>query len=172
MAAGVGSRYGGVKQLDGVGPSGETIMDYSIYDAIEAGFNKVVFIIREELQEAFDHHYKERFSGKVQMDYVCQDKFRVYEDQYSVKRSKPWGTGHAMLSVRDKVTTPFAILNADDFYGKQAFRIMAETLKEHYPDNTFFLLGYKLVNTLSDHGTVSRALCRLDENDFLMNIRW
>ena len=171
MAAGIGSRYGGVKQLDGVGPSGETIMDYSIYDAMEAGFNKVVFIIREELQEAFDNHYRDRFKGKISVDYVYQDKFRIYEDQYPIKRIKPWGTGHAMLSTRDKVNSPFAILNADDFYGKTAFRIMADALSENYPENTFFLLGYKLVNTLSDHGTVSRALCRMDKDDFLIDIK-
>ena len=128
MAAGIGSRYGGVKQLDGIGPSGETIMDYSIYDAIDAGYTKVVFIIRKELQEAFDNHYKERFKGKVIFEYVYQDEFKKYEDKYTIARTKPWGTGHAMLSVRDKVNTPFAIINADDFYGRSAFFTMAKTL--------------------------------------------
>ncbi len=171
MAAGIGSRYGGVKQLDGIGPNGETIMDYSIYDAIEAGFTKVVFIIRKELQEAFNNHYMERFSGRIAIEYVYQDQFKKYEDQYAIDRSKPWGTGHAMLSTRDKVHTPFAILNADDFYGKDAFRIMATTLKENRSDDTVFLLGYKMINTLSDHGTVSRALCNVDKESYLTSIR-
>jgi len=171
MAAGIGSRYGGVKQLDGIGPSGETIMDYSIYDAIDAGYTKVVFIIRKELQEAFDNHYKERFKGRVKFEYVCQDEFKKYEDNYTIERAKPWGTGHAMLSVQDKVNTPFAIINADDFYGRSAFFSIAEALKGNHDMDQLFLLGYKLHNTLSDHGTVSRGHCHVNDDKYLVDVR-
>ena len=171
MAAGIGSRYGGVKQLDGIGPSGETIMDYSIYDAIDAGYNTVVFIIRKELQEAFDNHYKERFRGKVKFEYVYQDEFKKYEDNYTISRTKPWGTGHAMLSVKDVVSSPFAIINADDFYGRSSFFSVAEALSRNQDMNQLFLLGYKLNNTLSDHGTVSRGLCHVDEDHYLVDVK-
>jgi dTDP-glucose pyrophosphorylase len=171
MAAGIGSRYGGVKQLEGIGPSGETIMDYSIYDAIDAGYSKVVFIIRKELRETFDHHYHYRFKDKISIEYVNQDEFNIYEENYSINRAKPWGTGHALLSVRDKVDTPFAIINADDFYGRSSFLTMAEALSGNKVRNKLFLLGYKLNNTLSDHGTVSRGLCRVNEENYLVDVR-
>mgnify|MGYP001814105186 FL=1 len=171
MAAGIGSRYGGVKQLDGIGPSGETIMDYSIYDAIDAGYTKVVFIIRKELQEAFDNHYKDRFKGKIKFEYVYQDEFKKYEDNYTINRTKPWGTGHAMLSVKEIVNTPFAIINADDFYGRSAFFSMAEALTGNMDMDQLFLLGYKLNNTLSDHGTVSRGLCHVNADNYLVDVK-
>ncbi len=171
MAAGIGSRYGGVKQLDGIGPHGETIMDYSIYDAIQNGFTRVVFIIRRDLKEAFDHHYRNRFKGQIDIQYVFQDEFKKYEDGYEINRSKPWGTAHAMLSVSPQIDTSFAILNADDFYGAEAFLVMAEALRSNKDPYTLFLLGYKLINTLSDYGTVSRGLCTSDQNDFLVGIR-
>jgi len=171
MAAGIGSRYGGVKQLDGIGPSGETLMDYSIYDALKAGFSKVVFIIRKELQEAFDHHYKERFKDKIEIEYVNQDEFKKYEDAYTIDRAKPWGTGHAMLSTYNLVDTPFAIINADDFYGRSAFSSMADAFAGNQDQNKVFLLGYKLVNTLSDHGTVSRGLCQVNHDGHLVDIQ-
>lgn len=171
MAAGIGSRYGGVKQLDGIGPSGETIMDYSIFDAIDAGYTKVVFIIRKELQEAFDNHYNERFKGKIKLEYIYQDEFKKYEDNYNIERTKPWGTGHAMLSVQHVVDTPFAIINADDFYGRSAFFSVAEALTGNQDMDQLFLLGYKLNNTLSDHGTVSRGLCHVNQNKFLVDVK-
>jgi dTDP-glucose pyrophosphorylase len=171
MAAGIGSRYGGVKQLDGIGPSGETIMDYSIYDAIDAGYTKVVFIIRKELQEAFDNHYKDRFKGKIKFEYVYQDEFKKYEDNYTINRTKPWGTGHAMLSVKEIVNTPFAIINADDFYGRSAFFSVAEALTGNKDMDQLFLLGYKLNNTLSDHGTVSRGLCHVNADNYLVDVK-
>ncbi|MBR9998175.1 MAG: nucleotidyltransferase [Cyclobacteriaceae bacterium] len=171
MAAGIGSRYGGVKQLEGIGPNGETIMDYSLHDAIRNGYKKVVFIIRKELQEAFDHHYRDRFRGMIGIDYVYQDEFKKYEDQYEINRSKPWGTAHAMLSSAPKVDTPFAILNADDFYGAQAFRAMAGALRSNEDPHTLFLMGYKLVNTLSDYGTVSRGVCAADRNNYLVDVK-
>ncbi len=171
MAAGIGSRYGGVKQLDGIGPNGETIMDYSIHDAIQNGYTRVVFIIRKDLKEAFDHHYQRRFRGQIEIEYVFQDEFRKYEDKYTINRSKPWGTAHALLSVFQKVQTSFSILNADDFYGAEAFHGMADALRSNEDPYNLFLLGYKLINTLSDHGTVSRGLCTTDTDDFLVGIK-
>lgn len=171
MAAGIGSRYGGVKQLDGIGPNGETIMDYSLYDAINNGYTRAVFIIRRDLKPAFDHHYKNRFKGQIEIDYVFQDEFNKYEEGYTINRSKPWGTAHAMLSVSSKVNTPFAILNADDFYGPDAFRTMGEALRSNQDPHTLYLLGYKLVNTLSDYGTVSRGFCTSNADNYLVSIR-
>jgi hypothetical protein len=171
MAAGIGSRYGGVKQLEGIGPNGETIMDYSLHDAIHNGFQKVVFIIRKELQEAFDHHYRDRFRDKIEIQYVHQDGFKKYEDGYEINRSKPWGTAHAMLSTAGKVNTPFIILNADDYYGSQPFRVMAEAIRNSDDPSTLFLMGYKLVNTLSDYGTVSRGFCTTDEHNYLSDVK-
>jgi choline kinase len=170
MAAGIGSRYGGVKQLDEVGPSGETLMDYSIYDAIRAGFDKVVFIIRRDLENAFVTHYKERFVGQINIKYAFQDEFKKYEEGFTISRSKPWGTGHAMLSASEVITTPFAILNADDFYGATAYHSLAEALKNNVPANRYFLVGYRLINTLSEFGSVSRGLCRLDRNHDLTGV--
>jgi NDP-sugar pyrophosphorylase family protein len=171
MAAGIGSRYGGVKQLDGIGPNGETIMDYSLHDAIHYGYRNVVFIIRKELQEAFDHHYTDRFRDKIQIEYVYQDEFKKHEEGYEIKRSKPWGTAHAMLSAAGKVNTPFAILNADDYYGAEPFRVMSEALKTSRDPQTLYLMGYKLVNTLSDYGTVSRGFCTTDPENYLVDIK-
>ncbi len=170
MAAGIGSRYGGVKQLDEIGPSGETLMDYSIHDAIKAGFNHVVFIIRRDLKEAFDEHYKERFKNRISIAYAFQDEFKKYEEGLLINRTKPWGTGHAMLSAAGLIETPFAILNADDFYGASAFRKLADALNGDNDPKRYFLVGYHLVNTLSDFGTVSRGLCHLDENHDLADI--
>jgi len=170
MAAGMGSRYGGVKQLEGIGPSGETLMDYSIHDAINAGFNKVVFIIRTDLKEAFDNHYASRFQDKIEISYVFQDTFKPYEENFIIERTKPWGTGHAMLSTRDAVAAPFAILNADDYYGRSAFQALADQLSNNKNQNQVFLLGYKLINTLSDHGTVSRGLCQVNDAGLLIDV--
>ncbi len=170
LAAGIVSRYGGVKQLDTIGPSGETLMDYSIHDAIKAGFNKVVFIIRRDLQEAFDNQYKKRFIDRVEISYVYQDEFKIYEDQYNIQRKKPWGTGHAQLSTKDAVNSPYVILNADDYYGTSVYQIMADTLRENRDENTIFMMGYSLTNTLSEYGSVSRGLCKVDENNFLKEI--
>ena len=170
MAAGVGSRYGGIKQLDEVGPSGETLMDYSIHDAVLAGFDKVVFIIRRDLENAFIDHYKDRFRGMVEVKYAFQDEFKKHEEGYTIARSKPWGTGHAMLSAGEAITSSFAILNADDFYGAAAFNSLAGALKNSTSSNRYFLVGYRLINTLSEFGSVSRGLCRLDENHNLTGV--
>ena len=128
-------------------------------------------LMAAELQEAFDLHYRDRFKGRVRISYVHQDTFKKYEDGYIIKRAKPWGTGHAMLSVHGLVNTPFAIINADDFYGKTAFTAMAGALNENVDADYIYLLGYKLKNTLSDHGTVSRGLCHIDHSHYLKDIR-
>ena len=171
LAAGIGSRYGGDKQLDTIGPSGELLLDYAIHDAINAGFNKLVFIIRKELRSAFDEHYKNRFKGKIEISYVNQDDFTKYEDQYIIERSKPWGTGHAMLSTHETVKSPFVVLNADDYYGVSVFSVMADTLRSNKDDSMVFLMGYKMANTLSDYGTVSRGLCKVDKNYYLEEVK-
>ncbi|HLF35107.1 MAG TPA: sugar phosphate nucleotidyltransferase [Cyclobacteriaceae bacterium] len=171
MAAGIGSRYGGVKQLEGIGPSGETLMDYSIHDAIEAGFRKVVFIIRRDLEEAFTYHYRNRFREMTDISFAFQDEFKKYEEGFEIIRSKPWGTGHAMLSTGELIKTPFAILNADDFYGAPAFHALAGALRENKKENRYFLVAYRLINTLSEFGTVSRGLCRLDDHHDLVSVK-
>ncbi len=170
LAAGVGSRYGGVKQLDGVGPSGETIMDYSIHDAINAGFDKVVFIIRKDLKETFEAHYEDRFNGKIKIEIAFQDAYTKYTEAYDSSRLKPWGTAHAMLAASHLINGPFVIINADDFYGAGSFQLMADAFKNSKDGSEFFMAGYKLKNTLSDHGTVSRGYCQVDNNNFLSQI--
>jgi dTDP-glucose pyrophosphorylase len=170
LAAGIGSRYGGIKQLDSVGPNGETLMDYSIHDAIKAGLTKVVFIIRKDLQLAFDNQYKERFKDQIEISYVYQDEFKIYEDQYTIKRSKPWGTGHAQLSTREAVKTPYVVLNADDYYGTSVYQIMSDALRQNQDENMVFMMGYKLANTLSEHGTVARGVCKVDDSNYLIGV--
>ena len=170
LAAGVGSRYGGTKQLDHIGPAGETIMDYSIYDAINAGFKKVVFIIRTDLKDSFEQHYKERFSGKIAVEFAYQDQFKPFSDLYSYERKKPWGTGHALLSVSNLVNGPFVIINADDFYSARAFELIYDAFKNSTDDHSFFMVGFRLKNTLSDFGTVSRGYCDIDKNSYLTKV--
>jgi dTDP-glucose pyrophosphorylase len=173
LAAGLGSRYGGLKQLDQIGPSGETLMDYSVYDAIKAGFGKVVFVIRKSFEEDFKTYIFSRYTKYVPIDYVFQE-LDMLPDGYSVpsNRVKPWGTGHAVLVAQSKIDTPFAVINADDFYGRGSFMAMASFLNALDEDNikTYCLLAFKLKNTLSEYGSVSRGLCYLDKNDYLINI--
>ena len=167
LAAGMGSRYGGLKQMDGVGPNGEIIMDYSINDAIHAGFGKVVFVIRHDFAEAFQQKINaEHFGNRIQVEYVYQelDKlpagFKVPEG-----REKPWGTNHAILMAKDAIHEPFAIINADDFYGRDAFMVIGDYLRTL--ENTkgqYCMVGYRLENTLSENGTVSRGVCNIDAN--------
>ncbi len=167
LAAGMGSRYGGLKQMDGVGPNGEIIMDYSINDAIRAGFGKVVFVIRHDFAEAFQQKINaEHFGNRIQVEYVYQelDKlpagFKVPEG-----REKPWGTNHAILMAKDVIHEPFAIINADDFYGRDAFMVIGDYLRTL--ENTkgqYCMVGYRLENTLSENGTVSRGVCNIDAN--------
>ena len=170
LAAGMGSRYGGNKQLDGIGPNGEIIMDYSIHDAINAGFNKVVFIIRTDLKEAFDAHYAERFKGKIEMEYAFQDQYTEHTKAYEANRKKPWGTTHAILAAKHLIHEPFLVINADDYYGQESFGEAVEAIKK-LKENEYLIMGYELVNTLSDHGTVNRGVCQVDESMNLTGIK-
>lgn len=171
LAAGMASRYGGMKQIEAFGPSGETIMDYSIYDAIRAGFGKVVFIIREEFAENFKHIFEPKFKGKVETDYVYQDLMAFTgAREIPADRTKPWGTAHAVLCARDAVKEPFAVINADDFYGRDAFEKAHEFLTTACKDSTWSIIGYELMKTLSEHGTVNRGVCRVDDQGNLASI--
>jgi len=170
LAAGMGSRYGGNKQLDGIGPNGEIIMDYSIHDAINAGFTKVVFIIRTDLKEAFEAHYAERFKGKIDMEYAFQNEYTAHTAAYEGMRKKPWGTTHAILSAKHLINEPFLVINADDYYGQESFAEAVEAIKT-LKENEYLIMGYELVNTLSDHGTVNRGVCQVDENMNLTGIK-
>jgi len=171
LAAGMASRYGSMKQTEGFGPNGETIMDYSIYDAIKAGFGKVVFIIRKEFAQDFEEDFNEKLKGKIDVEYVYQamDSF-VDPSDIPAGRTKPWGTGHAVLVAEDAINEPFAVINADDFYGREAFQKAADFLTTQCDEDTYAIIGYKLKNTLSEHGTVSRGVCTVDENGNLVNI--
>lgn len=163
LAAGMASRYGSMKQTEGFGPSGETIMDYSIYDAIRAGFGKVVFIIRKDFAENFKANFDTRFKGQIEVDYVFQEmQSFVKPEDIPADRTKPWGTGHAILCARDAVKEPFAVINADDFYGKDAFTKAADFLNTQCNEHTYAIIGYTLNKTLSDNGTVSRGVCDVD----------
>lgn len=170
LAAGMGSRYGGNKQLDGIGPNGEIIMDYSIHDAINAGFTKVVFIIRTDLKEAFENHYKDRFNGKIKMEFAYQNEYTEHTLEYEPKRKKPWGTTHAVLSAKKFINEPFLVINADDYYGRESFGEAVDAIKE-LKENEYLIMGYELVNTLSDHGTVNRGVCQVDQDMNLTGIK-
>lgn len=171
LAAGMGSRYGGLKQLDEVGPNGEAIIDYSLYDAIRAGFGKVVFIIRKDFEDAFKARFDQKLSGKIEVEYVFQDLNDLPEG-YTVPegREKPWGTAHAIRSARNAVDTPFAAINADDFYGAEAYQTCADFLTSEVAENQFCMVGYRMDNTLSEHGSVSRGLCITNEEGNLVDI--
>lgn len=167
LAAGIGSRYGGIKQLDQFGPNGETIIDYSLYDAIESGFGKVVFIVREEIKEAAEATFAPKLKGKIDFDFAIQGvQSYVPAELGPVERVKPWGTGHATLCAWNKTDTPFAVINADDFYGREAFQTMADFLTNDKDDTQHAMIGYQLKRTLSENGTVSRGICvvRPDQN--------
>lgn len=170
LAAGMGSRYGGNKQLDGIGPNGEIIMDYSIHDAIKAGFTKVVFIIRTDLKEAFEEHYANRFQGKIKMEYAFQNEYTEHTAAYESMRKKPWGTTHAILAAKHLINEPFLVINADDYYGHESFGEAVEAINS-LEENEHLIMGYHLVNTLSDHGTVNRGVCQVDEKMKLTGIK-
>ncbi|MES2416903.1 MAG: sugar phosphate nucleotidyltransferase [Bacteroidota bacterium] len=171
LAAGMASRYGSMKQIDGFGPNGETIIDYSIYDAIKAGFGKVVFIIKEEFVENFKAIFEPKLKGRIETAYVFQNfdlkQFGIEEEIY---REKPWGTAHAILSGRNVVKEPFCVINADDFYGFDAYRQMVSFLTEEATDSNYSIIGYQLGKTLSDFGSVSRGVCKVDESGNLEEI--
>lgn len=171
LAAGMASRYGSMKQIQSFGPAGETIMDYSIYDAIRAGFEKVVFIIREEFVENFKAIFEPKLAGRITTDYVFQhlDDFTGGRT-IPPERSKPWGTAQAVLCCKGKVNEPFAVINADDYYGRDAFVKAFEFLTTECNANTYCIIGYELKNTLSDNGSVSRGVCEVDESGNLTDI--
>lgn len=169
----MGSRYGSLKQMDGLGPCGEAIIDYSIYDAIEAGFGKVVFVIRHSFAEAFQKIYSaERFGGRIGVEFVYQE-LDCLPAGYTVPegREKPWGTNHAVMMARDVIKEPFAVINSDDFYGRDGFRAVADFLRGvEGKKGCYALVGYYLKNTLSDFGTVSRGVCRTDAGGCLSGV--
>jgi UTP-glucose-1-phosphate uridylyltransferase len=171
LAAGMGSRFGGLKQVEPVGPNGEAIIDYSIYDAIRAGFGKVVFIIRESFAEAFKEKFDAKLKGKIEVDYVFQE-LNMLPKGFSLPegREKPWGTAHAILCARNAVNEPFCALNADDFYGFNAYKAMAKFLIESKDSHEYSMVGYRLNETLSEFGSVSRGICEEDKNNNLVKI--
>ncbi len=174
MAAGMGSRYGGLKQIDPVGPSGEVILEYSVYDAVRAGFNKVVFLIKEEMQDAFEDKISKHLRDKVKIEYAFQSVDMI-PDGFCVPegRIKPWGTAHAVLCAKDKLDGPFAAINADDYYGIESFKKMYDFLSEEDMNSTqkkIALVGYRLKNTVSENGSVARGVCKVDENSNLLRV--
>ena len=171
MAAGMASRYGSMKQIQQFGPSGETIMDYSIYDAIHAGFKKVVFIIRRDFAEEFKGIFEPKLKGKIETEYVFQEMDKYMGDhEIPTERVKPWGTSHAILCAKDAINEPFAVINADDFYGTDAFKKAHDFLQNKCREDVYAIIGYELAKTLSQHGSVSRGVCELDENNNLVTI--
>ena len=171
LAAGMGSRYGGNKQLDQVGPSGETIIDYSIYDAIRAGFGKIVFVIRRDIEEQVKERFVEKLKGKIEVDYVFQEITNLPEGvKVTPERQKPWGTSHAILVTEKKIKEPFGVINADDYYGVESLKILRDFLVNDKDPNCYCIVGYKMGNTLSDHGHVNRGVCRVGADGLLKNI--
>ncbi|HSV87362.1 MAG TPA: sugar phosphate nucleotidyltransferase [Bacteroidales bacterium] len=174
LAAGKGSRYGGMKQLDRVGPSGETIMDYSVFDAMKAGFGKVVFVIRRSFEQEFREVFIEKLNGKIKVELAFQELDNLPMSlPFSPNREKPWGTGHAIWVARNLINGPFAVINADDFYGYNAYETMAAYLKNQIgkTPGLYAMAGYLLERTLSEHGQVSRGICRVDNNGFLLDVK-
>ena len=173
MAAGMGSRYGGLKQIDPVDEYGNIIMDFSIFDAKEAGFEKVVFIIKKAIEKEFKENVGKRMERRVQVEYVYQELDKVPEGfEVPEERVKPWGTGHAILCCKDVVNEPFAVINADDYYGKQAFQEIYNQLTSQGDDEKYqyAMVGYELVNTMTDHGHVARGVCATDDQGRLVDI--
>ena len=169
MAAGMGSRYGGLKQMDPVGPGGETIIDYSVYDALRAGFGKLVFVIRKDFEQPFKQIVGARFEKLAAVEYVFQELDKLPPGfQVPAGRTKPWGTTHAILLAADAIDEPFAVINADDFYGAEGYRELARHLQSGTPD--YAMVGFVLRNTLSDFGSVARGVCRVSGDGFLQNV--
>lgn len=173
LAAGMGSRYGGLKQLDQVGPSGETIIDYSIFDAIRAGFGKVVFIIRRDIEKEFKAAVGSRYEGKIAVDYAFQ-QIDALPEGFSVPegREKPWGTGHAVYTAKELINEPFAVINGDDFYGREGFQLLADCLckSKDGAKADFSMCGFIMRNTLSDNGSVSRGVCEVNSTGNLTEV--
>jgi NDP-sugar pyrophosphorylase family protein len=170
LAAGIGSRYGGIKQIDGFGPNGETIMDYSLFDAIKAGFTKVVFIVRDEILETVKDKFLPKLEGKVEVEFVVQSLDKMVAAEFrNPDRAKPWGTGHAMLCARDVIHEPFVAINADDFYGRKSFESVASFFASNKAKD-HAMVGYTLKNVLSDHGSVSRGCGEQDTSGYLTSV--
>ena len=169
LAAGMGSRYGGLKQIDGIGPNQEPIIEYSIYDAISSGFGKIVFVIRKEFDEAFRSRFNQ-FSDRIKIEYAYQPVNIKLDDVDIVDRTKPWGTSHAVLVAKDIINEPFAVINADDYYGAGSFKLMADFLINECKPNLMSMIGYTLRNTLSDYGTVNRGVCAVDKKNNLIEV--
>jgi choline kinase len=171
LAAGMASRYGSMKQVDGFGPHGETIIDYSIYDAINAGFGKISFIIREEFADTFKSIFEPKLKGRVETDYVFQSyDLKSFGIDKTIERAKPWGTQHAVLAARNQVREPFCVINADDYYGREAFEKMAKFLITEVADDKYAIIGYQIDKTLSDYGSVSRGVCKVDDQGNMVEI--
>lgn len=172
LAAGMASRYGSMKQTQSFGPSGETIMEYSVYDAIEAGFEKVIFIIREDFANDFKNLIEPKLKGRIEIDYVYQ-KLTDFTQGYNInaERVKPWGTAHAVLCCKGHLKEPFAVINADDFYGKDSFRKAFDFLQTRCNEETYALIAYQLPNTLSEHGSVSRGVISENEKHEMTGIK-
>ena len=170
LAAGMGSRYGGLKQLDGLGPHGETIMDYSIFDALQAGFGKVVFVIRKDIEDEFRKKILSKYEGHIPVDVVFQS-IDSLPDGYKcpLGRVKPWGTNHAVMMAAGVIDGPFAVINADDFYGRDAYEVIARQLSEAKP-GSYSLVGFRVGNTMSENGSVARGVCHTDERGMLSSI--
>jgi len=171
LAAGMGSRFGGLKQIEPIGPSGETILEYSLFDAIRAGFDKVVFVIRKSFEKEFKDHFEKQLKGKIEVQYIFQELDNL-PSGYKVPegREKPWGTGHATLVAKNAINEPFAMINADDFYGTSAFQEIANFFDNNITPQTYGMVSYSLKNTISEFGYVSRGVCKTDSNGNLSEI--
>ncbi|MDO4941177.1 MAG: sugar phosphate nucleotidyltransferase [Erysipelotrichaceae bacterium] len=173
LAAGMGSRYGGLKQIDTLGSNGESIIDFTIYDAIQTGFKKLVLIIRKEHEEIFEEHLVKKVRPFIEVEYAYQDINDIPSGvEIPAERVKPWGTTHALLACRNILKEdPFVVCNADDFYGRDSFKKVMEYFHSNAPDNEYCMIGFKVENTLSENGTVTRGVCKKDENGYLSNIK-
>jgi len=174
LAAGMGSRYGKLKQMDAFGPNGETIIDYSLHDAIRAGFGKVVFIVRDFFRQEFEDQFRSRWGSRIDMEFVSQELHKVPEGcVFNPEREKPWGTAHAVWVAHQVIDAPFGVINADDYYGVDSFRQLADFLTQSQQENTgdYSVVAYYLRNTLSDHGTVNRGVCQVAADGYLENVR-
>ena len=169
LAAGMGSRYGGLKQIDGIGPNEEPIIEYSIYDAINSGFGKIVFVIRREFDEAFRARF-DKFADKIAIEYVYQEVNIKVDGINTIERTKPWGTSHAVLVAKDVINEPFAVINADDYYGAGSFQLIADFLTNECSPSLMAMVGYTLHNTLSEYGTVNRGVCEVDNKNNLVEV--
>ena len=172
LAAGMGSRYGGLKQLDGLGPNGETIMDYSVYDALRAGFGKIVFVIRKDFEQEFRDKVLSKYEGHIPVEVVFQATDKLPEG-FTVPegRTKPWGTNHAVLMAKDVIKEPFAVINADDYYGPNSFKALADFLRSvEGKKGEYCMIGFRIENTLSENGGVSRGLCEVNEQGYLTGV--